>query len=61
MANDGDVEEFVRQARALPPESLHSVRSNLTVLSLLSPISSMPNPVPQRERIAMLLTALEAS
>jgi hypothetical protein len=59
-ADKADVEELERAYRSLRPELRHSVRSNLTILSLLGPRAGMPDPRPRREDVAALLRRLEA-
>jgi hypothetical protein len=58
-ASADDLQSFLRGARSLSEEALHAIRSNLTILSLLEPVDSMPDPRPHRERVAQLLLALE--
>ena len=62
LAAATDVELLELEARysTLPPELRHAVRSNLAILSLMSPRPSMPDPVPVRARVAQLLDRLEA-
>jgi hypothetical protein len=55
-----DVDELEALYRRLRPELRDAVRSNLTILSLLSPRSGMPNPLPRRAEVAALLSRLEA-
>lgn len=59
LAAPSDLDELERLYRALRPELRHSVRSNLTVLSLLAPRAAMPDPRPHREVVAALLRRLE--
>lgn len=49
------------QARyaSLPPELRHQIRSNLTILSLMSPHPGMPDPQATRATVAELLSHLE--
>jgi hypothetical protein len=58
-ASEADIEEFLRHAWTLSAEGLHVIRSNLTVLSLIAPVPSMPDPIARREQVASLLAALE--
>ncbi|HXV64371.1 MAG TPA: hypothetical protein VEK15_26975 [Vicinamibacteria bacterium] len=44
---------------ALSAELRHAVRSNLAILSLMESRTGMPDPGPQRPRIAALLRRLE--
>jgi hypothetical protein len=54
-----DALELERTYRALGPELRHAARSNLTILSLMAPRPGMPDPQPERDRIADLLRRLE--
>lgn len=56
-----DLDEIDRLYRRLRPELRHSIRSNLTILSLLSSRAGMPDPEPRRLEVAALLRRLEAS
>lgn len=56
----GDLDELATAYRTLSPELRHAARSNLAILSLLPARSGMPDPLPQRAIIAMLLERLEA-
>lgn len=56
-----DLDEFVTLCAGLAPELRYAIRSNLTVLSLMQPSPHMPDPLPQRELVARLLSRLEAS
>jgi hypothetical protein len=56
-----DLDEIDRLYRGLRPELRHSIRSNLTILSLLRARSGMPDPEPRRLEVAALLRRLEAS
>lgn len=55
-----DLEELERAYRRLRPELRHTVRSNLTILSLLGPRPGLPDPRPRRADVAALLRRLEA-
>jgi hypothetical protein len=46
---------FVLAPRSLAPEQRYSVRSNLSVLSLLEARAEMPDPVPHRAKLAQLM------
>ena len=54
-----DLQEVTLTYRALAPELRHAARSNLTILSLLTPRAGMPDPRPERARVADLLRQLE--
>jgi hypothetical protein len=56
-----DLDELVAGARRLRPELQHTVRSSLTILSLIAPCAGMPDPRPRRSEIAALLARLEAA
>jgi hypothetical protein len=60
IAVPGDLEELAGEYRKLRPELRHTVRSNLTILSLLGPREGMPDPRPRRAEVAALLGRLEA-
>jgi hypothetical protein len=60
VADASDVEELADEYRKLPAELRHSARSNLTLLSLLSPVEGMPDPVSNRDKVVELLRRLEA-
>jgi hypothetical protein len=59
VADSADVDELELIYRALPPDQRYTVRSNLSLLSLLEARAQMPDPVPHRARIAELLARLE--
>lgn len=61
LSTDADLEESHQLYRTLAPELKHAIRSNLTVLSLSEPIPGMPDPIPQRGRIASFLARLEST
>jgi hypothetical protein len=54
-----DLDELEALYRRLRPELRHTVRSNLTILSLLAPRAGMPDPHPRRAEVAALLRRLE--
>lgn len=60
VANDDDLDELTDLYRTLRPEQRYSVRSNLSLLSLMAPHPDMPDPRPQRARVAELLRRLES-
>ena len=60
MASAADLDELEAAHRRLRSELRHSVRSNLTLLSLLEPRTGMPDPRPRRADVAALLRRLEA-
>jgi hypothetical protein len=55
-----DLDELERLYRSLSPEQRYSLRSNLSVLSLLEPRRYMPDPVPHRRQLAQLMARLES-
>lgn len=59
-ASPADLDELEAAHRRLRPELRHTVRSNLTLLSLMEPRSGMPDPRPRRAEVAALLRRLEA-
>lgn len=59
VAQPADVDELELIYRALPPDQRYTVRSNLSVLSLLEARAEMPDPVPHRARLAELMARLE--
>lgn len=59
LARDDDLAEIDRTVRAIPADLRHALRSNLTILSLMAPRAGMPDPIPQRGRIASLLAQVE--
>lgn len=59
-ATPADLGELEGAHRRLRPELRHTVRSNLTILSLMQPRPGMPDPRPQRAGVAALLRRLEA-
>ena len=59
-AGPADLDELDRAYRRLRPELRHTVRSNLTLLSLVEARSGMPDPRPRRAAVAALLRRLEA-
>ncbi len=54
-----DLAELAMLARRISAESLHAIRSSLTVLSLMESRPGMPDPVPFRPQIARLLAEIE--
>jgi hypothetical protein len=58
-ASPDDLRELDATYRSLGPELRHAARSNLTILSLLAPRPGMPDPRPERARVADLLRRLE--
>lgn len=54
-----DIDELELIYRVLPPDQRYTMRSNLSVLSLLEARAEMPDPVPHRERLAELMARLE--
>ncbi|MEW6442387.1 MAG: hypothetical protein AB1640_15730 [bacterium] len=59
LARKEELAETCRLFRTLTAEARHSIRSNLTVLSLMDAIPGMPDPQPHRRFIVDLLRALE--
>lgn len=59
LSDEEQISEIEELCSALSDELRHSLRSNLTVLSLLQARPGMPDPEPQRARIAALLRRLE--
>lgn len=59
VAGEADLVEADEQYRSLPAELRHTVRSNLTTLSLLEPRAAMPDPRPHRQLLVALLRRLE--
>jgi hypothetical protein len=59
VADDGDLDELVATFRTLSGEIRHSIRNNLTLLSLLDPIAHMPDPIAHRARVAAVLARLD--
>jgi hypothetical protein len=55
-----DLDELVQTYRGLRSELRHTVRSSLTILSLLGPRPGMPDPRPRRADVAALLRRLES-
>lgn len=58
-AGPADLDEMVTRVESLPAESRHTVRSGLTLLSLVEPRAGMPDPAPFRAQIARLLARIE--
>ncbi len=61
VADPADLADLERAYGRLRPELQHTVRSSLTILSLLAPRAGMPDPRPRREDVAALLRRLEAA
>ena len=61
LAADADLDEGVGAYRLLAPHLRHAVRANLSALSLMEPVEGMPDPRPQRARVAALLRRLDGS
>ena len=59
-AAPADFDELGLAYLGLRPELQHTVRSNLTLLSLIEARAGMPDPGPQRTRVAALLRRLES-
>lgn len=60
-ATPADLDELEEAYRQLQPELRHAVRSNLTILSLLTPREGMPDPGPRRADVARVLRRLETA
>lgn len=54
-----DLDELSDAYRRIRPELQHVVRSNLTLLSLLSPLAGLPDPRPRRAEVGALLRHLD--
>ena len=59
LASDDDRADALAIHRRLPAELRHAVETNVALLSLLGRAEGMPDPVPQRQRVAEWLRALE--
>lgn len=59
VATEDDLIEAERSCNGLTLELQYAVRSNLTILSLMDPHPGMPDPRPERARVAELLKRLE--
>ena len=59
VATEDDLDEVDRDYNGLIPELQYAIHSNLTILSLMDPHPGMPDPRPERARIAGLLKRLE--
>jgi hypothetical protein len=59
VAQPADLDELALIYRSLSPDQRYTVRSNLSVLSLLEARTEMPDPVPHRARLAQLMAQLE--
>lgn len=60
VARPDDLDSLGEVYRRLRPELRHTVRSNLTILSLMDSREGMPDPRPHRADVAALLRRLEA-
>jgi hypothetical protein len=60
IAQPADIAELEDMYRNLPPDLSHTLRANLTILSLMEPHAEMPDPRPHRDQLARLLRQLEA-
>lgn len=60
-AGPADLDEMVARVGSLSAECRHTVRSGLTLLSLIEPRAGMPDPVPCRAQVARLLARIEGS
>ncbi|HLE68049.1 MAG TPA: hypothetical protein VJH87_00080 [Vicinamibacteria bacterium] len=59
LSKPEDLDELVVTYRSLSPELKHAVRSNLTILSMMKRHAQMPDPEPERGRVAALLSRLD--
>jgi hypothetical protein len=59
VARPEDLDAIVRLSRDLLAESRYAVQSALTILSLMQPHAGMPDPAPVRDRVRLLLSAIE--
>jgi hypothetical protein len=59
VAAESDLDELAERCARLAPDLRLAVRSNLTVLSLMRARPGMPDPEPNRARIAALLDRIE--
>jgi hypothetical protein len=59
-AGPADLDELDGAYRRLRPELQHTVRSGLTLLSLMEARTGMPDPRPRRAAVAALLRRLES-
>jgi len=59
VADASDLDELAEEYRKLSSELRHSVRTNLTLLSLIGPIEGMPDPAANRDKVIELLRRLE--
>jgi len=60
-AGPADLDEMVLTLGGLPAECRHTVRSSLTLLSLIEPLAGMPDPSPFRAQVTRLLVRIEGS
>jgi len=58
-ANAEDLQELTQAYASLPEELRHAVHVNVTLLSLLEPVTGMPDPQAQRDRVYELLARVE--
>jgi len=56
-----DLRQLAGAYASLPEELRHAVRVNVTLLSLLEPVSGMPDPRAQRERVHEFLRLIEGA
>ena len=61
VSSEADLRELSEQYRELVADLRYAVRANLALLSLLPPVPGMPDPRPQRARVADVLQHLEKS
>jgi hypothetical protein len=61
LSKPEDLDEVVVTYQSLPSELKHTVRSNLTVLSMMKRHAHMPDPEAERARVAALLSRLDAA
>ncbi|HLG59874.1 MAG TPA: hypothetical protein VI485_31330 [Vicinamibacterales bacterium] len=59
VADPADLDEMVSTVGGLPAECRHTVRSSLTLLSLVEPVSGMPDPSLFRAQVTRLLARIE--
>ena len=58
-ASAGAIDELVTLVCTLSPESRHTVRGSLTLLSLMEGLPGMPDPAPTRQTVESILDRLE--
>jgi len=61
VAEPADIDELGGAYARLPADLKQTVRSNLTILTLLERLPDMPNPTQERARVGALLERLERS